>query len=236
LQVTDPASGRRRTGLEQAVVECAPGASVSRATGEAEEVLFVLEGTGELALASDRHGLEQESGAYLAPGEEYELHNPGPGPMRVVSVRIDDPVPPGEGDGPRGAERAVVRRLADQEEQAATTSRTFRIVADPSTGLQSATHFVGYVPTERAPDHFHTYDEVISVLEGEGTLHAGGDRTTVAAGSFLELPAGTVHCLENTGEDVMRLVAVFRPAGSPAAAFYPDGTPAYPGTPPVMTA
>ncbi len=155
--------------------------------------------------------------------------------MRVVSVRIDDPVAPGRGRRPREP-RAVVRRLADQEEQAATTSRTFRIVADPSTGLQSATHFVGYVPTERAPDHFHTYDEVIYVLEGEGTLHAGGDRTSVAAGSFLELPAGTVHCLENTGEDVMRLVAVFRPAGSPAAAYYPDGTPAYPGTPPVITA
>ena len=28
----------------------------------------------------------------------------------------------------------------------------------------------------------------------------------------------------------MRVVAVFRPAGSPAAAYYPDGTPAYPGT------
>ena len=25
----------------------------------------------------------------------------------------------------------------------------------------------------------------------------------------------------------MRVVAVFRPAGSPAAAYYPDGTPAY---------
>jgi hypothetical protein len=24
---------------------------------------------------------------------------------------------------------------------------------------------------------------------------------------------------------------VFRPPGSPAAAYYPDGTPAYPGTP-----
>ncbi len=77
---------------------------------------------------------------------------------------------------------------------------------------------------------------MIFVIEGEGALHAGGDRTAVAAGSCLELPARTVHCLENTGEDVMRLVAVFRPAGSPAAAYYPDGTPAYPGTPPVMTA
>jgi hypothetical protein len=33
---------------------------------------------------------------------------------------------------------------------------------------------------------------------------------------------------------VMRVVAVFRPAGSPAAAYYPDGTPAYAGTPPVQ--
>ncbi len=232
MAVSDPAAGGRRTEFEQAVIECAPRASIRRATGEAEEVLFVLAGNGRLALDGNRYELEPESGAYLAPGEEYELDNPGSEPLRVVSVRIPDPI---AGDS-SGSDRAVVRRLADQEEQSATTSRTFRIVADPGTGLQSATHFVGYVPTERAPDHFHTYDEVIYVLEGEGTLHAGGDRTSVAAGSFLELPAGTVHCLENTGEDVMRLVAVFRPAGSPAAAYYPDGTPAYPGTPPVMSA
>ena len=230
MAVTDPALGRRRTGLEQVVIECAPRASITRATGETEEVLFVLAGRGVLSMAGERHALEPETGAYLAPGEDYELDNRGPEPLLVVSVRIEDPVAAGE-----SPDRTVVRRLADQEEQAATTSRSFRIVADPSTGLRSATHFVGYVPRERAPEHFHTYDEVIYVIEGEGTLHAGGDRTAVAAGSCLELPARTVHCLENTGEDVMRLVAVFRPAGSPAAAYYPDGTPAYPGSPPVMT-
>jgi hypothetical protein len=32
---------------------------------------------------------------------------------------------------------------------------------------------------------------------------------------------------------VMRVVAVFRLAGSPAAAYYPDGTPAYGGAPPL---
>jgi quercetin dioxygenase-like cupin family protein len=126
----------------------------------------------------------------------------------------------------------VIRRLADQEAQNATTDRTYRIVADPSTGLRSATQFVGYVPTERAPEHFHTYDEVIYLLDGEGTFHtAAGEHTPVKAGSCIELSARTVHCLENTGQDVMRLVAVFRPPGSPAAAYYPDGTPAYPGTP-----
>ena len=234
MQATDPGPRGRRTGLEQAVIECAPGGSIGRAAGDAEEVLFVLTGTGELSLAGERYPLEPETGAYLAPGEEYELHNRTSEPMRVVSVRISDPV--SAGASADGSDRAVVRRLADQEAQAATTERWFRIVADPSTGLRSATQFVGYIPIERAPEHFHTYDEVIYVIEGEGTLHAGGDRTAVAAGSCLELPARTVHCLENTGGEVMRLVAVFRPAGSPAAAYYPDGTPAYPGTPPVMTA
>jgi quercetin dioxygenase-like cupin family protein len=127
----------------------------------------------------------------------------------------------------------VVRRLADQAEQNATTERSFRIVADPSTGLRSATQFVGYIPTARAPDHFHTYDEVIYVLDGEGRFHAGGVAHPVAPGTCIGLPARTIHCLENTGTDTMRLVAVFRPAGSPAAAYYPDGAPAYPGVEPI---
>jgi len=232
LQATDPAPGGGRTGLEQSVIECDPGSSITRATGEREEVLFVLTGTGEVRLGGESHPIEPETGAYFAPGEEYELDNRSSQPMRVVSVRISDPVPP---DPDRGSNRTVVRRLAEQEAHDATTARWFRIVADPSTGLRSATHFVGYIPTERAPEHFHVYDEVIYVIEGEGTLHTGGDRIPVAAGSCLELPARTVHCLENTGEGVMRLVAVFRPAGSPAAAYHPDGTSAYPGTPPVST-
>jgi mannose-6-phosphate isomerase-like protein (cupin superfamily) len=218
--------------LEQAVLECAPRTGITRATGEAEEVLFVLSGEGTLRLGDgETHALEPEAGINLGPGEEYELTAEGSGPLRTVCVRIPAPAPQEDG----GTARVLVRRLAEQQAQNATTDRTFRIVADPSTGLRSATHFVGYVPTERAPDHFHTYDEVIYVLDGEGAFHTGGESTPIRRGSTIELPARTVHCLENTGPDVMRLVAVFRPAGSPAAAYYPDGTPAYPGTPQLTT-
>jgi mannose-6-phosphate isomerase-like protein (cupin superfamily) len=213
-------------GLEQTVLECEPGTTTARATGEDEEVLFVIDGHGELRLTGgEHHALEPDTGINLAPGQEYELRNETSDPMRIVCVRIRGAVDGG------GSARTVIRRLAEQVAQDATTEREFRIVADPSTGLRSATHFVGYVPTVRAPDHFHTYDEVIYVLEGEGAFHAGGTSRSIGAGSCIELPARTVHCLENTGPDVMRLVAVFRPPGSPAAAYYPDGTPAYPGTP-----
>lgn len=218
--------------LEQAVIECAPRSSAARATGKAEEVLFVIAGSGALRLGSERHALEPEAGAYVAPGSEYALDNEGSEPLRIVSVRIPDPAP-SDGDGRR---RVVVRRLADLEQEQATTERSFRVVADPRTGLRSATQFVGYIPPARAPDHFHTYDEVIYVLDGQGTFQAAGSaRRPIGAGSCIDLPARTVHCLENTGTDTMRLVAVFRPAGSPAYAYFPDGTPAYPGTPPLMS-
>jgi quercetin dioxygenase-like cupin family protein len=141
--------------------------------------------------------------------------------MHVVCVRIPEPVSDGDA--------VTTTRLADQAPHHATTERRFRIVADPASGLSSATHFVGYVPGGRAPDHFHTYDEVIYVLDGEGFFHAEGARRPVAAGTCIGLPARVVHCLENTGASVMRVQAVFRPAGSPAAAYFPDGTPAYPG-------
>jgi quercetin dioxygenase-like cupin family protein len=217
--------------LEQTIVELEPGASADRQTGASEEVLFVLDGTGSLELNGTEHDLETESGAYVAPGEDYRLQNTGPERLTLISVLIPDPEPdPGATD-----KRAVVRRLADQESQAATTDREFRIVADPTTGLRSATHFVGYIPIARAPDHFHTYNEVIYVLDGEGVLHAQGNDWRLGAGSCIQLPARVVHCLENTGDSMMRVVAVFRPAGSPAAAYYPDGTPAHPGAPSLST-
>jgi oxalate decarboxylase/phosphoglucose isomerase-like protein (cupin superfamily) len=40
----------------------------------------------------------------------------------------------------------------------------------------------------------------------------------------VHLPKGLVHCLENTGPGEMQVLGVFRPAGSPAEAYYPDGT------------
>jgi mannose-6-phosphate isomerase-like protein (cupin superfamily) len=209
--------------LEQAVLECAPDVSERRSTGECEETLFVLAGEGSLIVDDEAHALEPEVGAYLTPGVDYELRGAGPAPLRLVSVRIPEPDP----TDTRLGQRCVVRRLSDQRSQAATTDREFRIVADPTCGLRSATHFVGYIPTVRAPDHFHTYDEVIYVMDGEGVMRSGGVESTLGPGACIQLPARTVHCLENTGASPMHVVAVFRPAGSPAAAYYPDGTPAF---------
>jgi quercetin dioxygenase-like cupin family protein len=212
------------TALEQSLLWLGPNAVAERATGAAEETMFVLGGDGTLRQGADAHALEPESGASLPPAHEYELEAGADG-LQLVCVRIPDSEP--------GGEPTLTGRLDERAAQDATTERQFRIVADPSTGLRCATHFVGYIPTTRAPDHFHMYDEVIYVLEGEGLFHAHGERRPVAPGTCIGLPARVVHCLENTGDCTMRVQAVFRPAGSPAAAYYPDGSPAYPGVAPL---
>jgi mannose-6-phosphate isomerase-like protein (cupin superfamily) len=83
---------------------------------------------------------------------------------------------------------------------------------------------VGYIPVGAAPPHYHLYDEVIYVLDGHGVMHMGGEQTPLRAGSAISLPAREVHTLANSGPGVMRVLGVFRPSGSPAAAYYPDGT------------
>ncbi len=121
-------------------------------------------------------------------------------------------------------ERRVTLRLDESEAQAATANREFRLVVTPEAGCASLTQFVGYIPTGRAPDHFHTYDEVLYILSGEGVLHIGDSHEPVSAGACIHFSPRLVHSLENAGSEPMQVLGVFRPAGSPSEAYYPDGT------------
>lgn len=138
---------------------------------------------------------------------------------------------------PAGAEVATgaLRRISLLDEQQighATAGREYRILADPSTGFRSGTHFVGDVPAGApAPLHYHRYHEVIYVVQGNGILHIDGEHNPIYPGACIHLPARTLHQVENTGDVPIREVAVFVPAGSPAAAYLPDGASAYPAQP-----
>ena len=65
--------------------------------------------------------------------------------------------------------------------------------------------------------------ELIPLMQEQGN---GDEEAALRPGSCVHLPARLVHCLANTGDTELRLLGVFRPAGSPAEAYYPDGTPA----------
>lgn len=191
------------------------GASDERANEADDEVLYVLEGSGSATIAGDPVALSPGTAAFVARGSAWRIDDADG--LEVLSVLVRDPLPVD------GSTHAVVT-VDGVESGIATAGRQFRLLATPELGCRSVTQFVGYIPVVRAPDHYHTYDEVVYVLEGTGALHVDGESAPLRAGSCVHLPAGLVHCLENVGPGEMRVLGVFRPAGSPAEAYYPDGT------------
>jgi mannose-6-phosphate isomerase-like protein (cupin superfamily) len=212
----DAASGCQH--LEARVLTFAPGRSQPRRLEGREGAFYVAAGEGTLHLDGDAHALAPDTGVYLEPGEQFWVENPGA--AELVLVGVDAPLQ--IADRARG-ERQVTVRLADQPPLPASGGRIFRYVVTPETGCRDFTQFVGEIPPGRAGDHSHTYDEIVFVLQGEGVLHLEGhEDAPLRAGSCMHLPPLQVHCLENTGDGVMRVLGVFHPAGDPASRAYED--------------
>jgi mannose-6-phosphate isomerase-like protein (cupin superfamily) len=194
--------------LKQRVIRFAPGRSDERRTGDRQEVLYVGGGRGQLHVDGKSYELEPDTGVFLVPGDCFEVENPGPGELVVVSVTA-----PCEGE-----ERSQVTvRYADRESLPASPNREFRFLVNEDFGCLDVTQFVGTIPPGRAPLHSHHYDEVVYVVEGEGVLHLDGKDTAIGPGSCIHLPPLQEHCLENTGPTPMRVMGVFHPSGSPAS-------------------
>jgi quercetin dioxygenase-like cupin family protein len=174
---------------------------------DADELVFVLAGSGRAEIGGDKHPLRPGISLFIPAGTSWTAS----GDAEAVSVRVHEPDP---SDGP-----AVVD-CDDVEKGTATAGRQFVLGAP----CASATQFIGLIPPGRAPDHFHRYDEVIYVLGGEGYLEIDGEQAPIRPGTCIHLPKTIVHSLANTGQSEMRVLGVFRPAGSPAEAYYPDGT------------
>jgi len=177
-----------------------------------DEVLYVLGGAGRVTVGSENHDVAEGQALFVARGTAWSFEEADD--LRILSVLVEDPLP-------AEATHAVI---GSGERGLATAGREFDLFAHPGTGCASVTQFVGHIPLGRAPDHFHKYDEVGYILAGEGAFHVDGETAPLRQGSCFHLPARLVHALENFGPGEMLVLGVFRPAGSPAEAYYPDGT------------
>jgi mannose-6-phosphate isomerase-like protein (cupin superfamily) len=225
------------------VMEFAPGLSPGICNAECDEILYVLStrepghrvgdevstacGSGlvKAVINGHRYDVGGETGIYIRPHDTFAIDNPGPDSIVLVSSQCPEPdaapdfiKPLTDTTAHSAPDRSPLVRLADRRAQT-TGDRWYRVLVDDEVGSTQATQFVGSIPHGRAPDHFHKYEEVLFILRGEGRMWAGESNTPIAADSCVYLPKGQVHCVENTGQDELRLLGVFYPAGSPSVRY-----------------
>jgi mannose-6-phosphate isomerase-like protein (cupin superfamily) len=175
----------------------------------ADEVLYVIAGSGTATIHGRTHNIKVDDGIYVPPNTTLALS----GVLTLVSSQCA-----GHGAG-RAVDGANAVVSMNDRPQQRTGDRWYREVVNDEVGSTQVTQFVGSIPPGRAPDHYHLYEEVICILEGEGAMWAGSAQTPIRAGSCIFLPRGQVNCVENRGSGAMRLLGVFYPAGSPAVRY-----------------
>src|SRR5262249_34440202 len=198
------------------VLVVGPGAGAAWRKPECDEVLGVFEGVGSLILDGERYRLEPGTGIYIRPYDLVHIENLGPGPLTIASSRCPDPGPSMDfEDRPPPTARGGARHpspllhFEDQPTARAGDRRWLPVPVNAQAGGAQLTHFMGFIPSGGAPDHFHEYEEIVCILAGAGGFWSGEPSTSIAAGSCLYLPRRQPHCLENTGTENLQLCGLF---------------------------
>ena len=212
---------RGASAISLAAMDLAPGGKAGWRNRDCDEVLFVLAGEGSLRGDDGEHRLGPGTGVFVPPRAPVAIENSGLHPLVLLTSRCPDPGPEILFDAAPSREEASlplrVVRFENQPTERAGDGRWFRVLVDAKTGSAEVTQFVGFIPTGRAPDHFHEYEEVVCILDGEGRFWSGDSFAPLSPGTCLYLPRRQPHCLENTGAAPLKLYGLFYPAGSPAA-------------------
>ena len=196
-------------GLHQRLLRFAGGAEVTG--GAAGEAWYVIRGAGTLeAGAPGTVRLRPGTAVWMGTSLRYRCRaRPGRG-LEVLAVVV-------RAGSPRGRPEFCVTTLEACEPER-TGDREFRVLLSPGLDI---TAFAGLIPPGRAPEHQHSYDEVVHVLAGRGLVHLPAGQAEIVPGTSIYLPPHTPHGLENRGPDPLQVLGIFHPAGSPAAKVRP---------------
>jgi mannose-6-phosphate isomerase-like protein (cupin superfamily) len=216
------------------VLEFASGLSPGLRNAQCDEVLYMLDNLDSsvnskicIVFINGRpYEVGPQTGIYVRSGQTFAVSNLESQAVLFVSSQCPQPSSPAEICAPsikplheqEGTETLPIVRLDDRQ-AVPTADRWYRVLVDEKLGSTQVTQFVGSIPPGRAPDHFHNYEEVLFILQGVGRMWAGNRSTPIAPASCIYLPKGQVHCVENTGDNELRLLGVFYPAGSPAVRY-----------------
>jgi len=191
-------------------VRLEPGASLELTDALHDTLLFVHQGEGSVC----GEPLDSRAAALLRAGEHGDLE--AAVGLRCVRATVGAAT---DLHAPMGADQRLVA-LEHVEPGQATGARSFQVLYGPHNGSTRATLFVGCIPPGRAPWHYHLYDEIVWILDGEGRLHLGDGVEELGPGCAFRLRPREVHVVENTSPDrELAVLGIFTPAGSPSAAY-----------------
>lgn len=213
-----------------------PDSTLTHVHAGAEEVLYVLDGSGEIRVERAGHTVNPHQAVFVPDGAEHSYVNSGDVPLVVVGA-MAPPIHPDviraamprldlSGlDSPAVDERGVAPTMMDERQVIPTLmgERSFRVLVSPAIGCKRMTQFTGVIPTGRAPLHAHPHEEAVYILAGSGRLWIEEEPVgDLRPGSVVFFPVGVRHTLENTGREDMKVLGAFSPAGSPEAKLPPN--------------
>ena len=192
-------------------------------------LIFVREGSATLIIKGPLGNFEEEmsceSAALVVSGSSFLWKN-GVG-LKALEISIPDATKPFSRriTSERKSYTPFVRQ-GESIKGDATGNRQFEVLYSADNGSAGATMFIGFIPPSGAPAHYHLYDEVCHIVRGGGELRVGNKVQIIQPGSTFVVAPRLLHSIVNNREEDLWILGTFRPSGSPAAAYYPDGRPA----------
>jgi quercetin dioxygenase-like cupin family protein len=188
-----PGMGSRFRSMHR--IELEPGGSTVELRHPGEAVYFVAEGSASV----NGERLGRRTMAYVPRGTAYSFSSEdgativgGPCPPDPALYDAEAPAPEGDGDGPVRVFDAV-----SGGEPLPMIGKRVRLVVWPGVGADVATmNFAILEPGEANQPHAHAEsDDVIAILEGEGTIDdlTNDVRYEFSAGDVLFVRAGVRH-------------------------------------------
>lgn len=114
----------------------------------------------------------------------------------------------------------IIADLADIPGRSYPARRRTQNLVGGASPIQATNFSLGYVTLEprggQVPWHNQDQEEVYFIVEGEGEMCLGNERTTLSAGQAVAIPPGEYHQLTNTGEEPLVMIYCYGPAGDVA--------------------
>lgn len=113
-----------------------------------------------------------------------------------------------------------IARLAEIAGRRYPARRRTQNLVGGASPIQATSFSMGFVTLEprggQVPWHNQDQEEVYFVVEGTGEMCLGDECQTLKAGEAVYIPAGVFHQLSNMGDEPLKMIYCYGPAGDVA--------------------